>query len=318
MHATLRQAAASDGTLSFHAYSKLALYHPEHGYYCRQRRRVGRSQDADFYTAASLGAVFSELLHGAIEHLLPGPCADYHLVELGVEPGGGVFGACAEQYASHLEIGNADAMDIPSKPVVFANELLDAQPFHRFIVHEGQWRECGVRVLNDGLEECLLEACDGAAQAFLTTLPQRHDGYRLDISLEAEQLLGSIAAQAESGLLLFFDYGKTWTELIDHSPAGTARAYKKHEATRELLDSPGEIDLTCHVCWDRLEDVLKSAGWTTTLESQEAFFVKRATAAVEKIIMQPGTGIDTRKQTLKELIYPGHMGQSFQVLWATR
>ncbi len=314
----LQQVADRSGTLSFCQYSQIALYDPEHGYYCRQRQRVGRSAEADFYTAASLGGVFGELLLGAIEHLLPGPCAEYALVELGVEPGRGTLSGAAERFASYHELGNADKLKLPSKAVVFANELLDAQPFHRFIVRDGQWRESGVRVGNGTLETCLLDEPSPEASAFLATLPVRHEGYRLDISLWAERLLADISAQVSAGLLVFFDYGKSWHELIDTTPAGTARAYRKHEASRELLDAPGEIDLTCHVCWDRLSNALATTNWTPTLESQEAFFVKRATAAMERIVMEPGTGIDPRKQTLKELVYPGHMGRSFQVLWARR
>ena len=40
-----------------------------------------------------------------------------------------------------------------------------------------------------------------------------------------------------------------WADLIGDRPAGTARAYYRHEATRDLLARPGEQDLTCHVCW---------------------------------------------------------------------
>ena len=57
-----RAAAGGGGTLTFARFMELALYHPATGYYRRDRPRVGRRRDADFYTATSLGTVFGELV----------------------------------------------------------------------------------------------------------------------------------------------------------------------------------------------------------------------------------------------------------------
>jgi len=45
-------------TVRFDAFMRLALYHPELGYYRRDRLRVGRDRAADFYTSTSLGPLF--------------------------------------------------------------------------------------------------------------------------------------------------------------------------------------------------------------------------------------------------------------------
>ncbi len=77
--------------------------------------------------------------------------------------------------------------------------------------------------------------------------------------------------------LLAFDYGKTWIELAEATPAGTARAYFRHAQSNDLLARPGEQDLTCHVCWDWLADALARHGFAAPqVESQESFFVHHA------------------------------------------
>ncbi|MBC2594558.1 SAM-dependent methyltransferase [Ruficoccus amylovorans] len=311
----LRQAADPAGHLSYAGFTRLALYHPEHGYYHRQRERVGRNEQSDFYTAASLGGVFADLLLEAIGQLAPAPLESFSLVELGVEAGRGTLAGQAGRFAFTHEIGSGQSMDLPERAIVFANELLDAQPFHRFGFIEGQWREYGVLVGPDGLSEVLLPRPSAEAEEFLATLPPSGEGYRLDISLEAETLLARIARQVRSGLLVFFDYGRSWPGLLEETPAGSARAYHRHEASTDLLARPGEQDLTCHVCWDRLADTLTANAWPgAKLETQEAFFVKHAAPAIERIITAPGNTFDPKKQTLKELIYPGHMGRKFQVM----
>ena len=54
------EAAACGGVLPFVRFMELALYAPELGYYERGRAVVGRG--GDFYTSASVGPVFGELL----------------------------------------------------------------------------------------------------------------------------------------------------------------------------------------------------------------------------------------------------------------
>lgn len=319
IHETLRARADADGVLSFRDFSEAALYDSVFGYYRRDRSRVGRSRETDFYTAASLGVVFADLLREAILTQLQDDPRSYTLVELGTEPGGGAMAKHGETFAAYRAVGVTDTLELPSKAVVFANELLDAQPFHRFVYQGGAWQESGVKVTDERLAEVLLDEPSVSARGFLEKLPAAGEGYRLDISLAAEEQLGRIARQVERGLIVMFDYGKSWQELIEACPAGTARGYYRHELTGNLLERPGGQDLTCHVCWDRLEQQLASCGFEDIrLERQEAYFMKHAVAAIERIVMAPDAGMSREKQTLKELLYPGHMGHKFQVLTARR
>ena len=107
--------------------------------------------------------------------------------------------------------------------------------------------------------------------------------------------------------------------MLNDYPKGTARSYFKHHQVADLLHQPGKQDITCHICWDWLEEGLKDAGFTEiTLESQEAFFVKHAQRCIEKIIAAKAGSYDGNRQSLLHLIHPGTMGQQFQAMWGFR
>ena len=65
-----------------------------------------------------------------------------------------------------------------------------------------------------------------------------------------------------NGILLIIDYAIDSKKY--YSPQkndGTILAYKNQRAFREILHSPGEFDLTCHICSDLLIYQAKLAGF---------------------------------------------------------
>ena len=64
------------------------------------------------------------------------------------------------------------------------------------------------------------------------------------------------------GLFLPLDYGKT-LELLEICPRALP-ALTTHQQSEELLSRPGEQDLTCHLCWDWIEDILKKQNFINT------------------------------------------------------
>ena len=107
---------------------------------------------------------------------------------------------------------------------------------------------------------------------------------------------------------------------VPERPGGTARAYFRHEVSRDLLARPGGQDLTCHVCWDRLERVLRGGGFDPVrVERQEAFFLRHAAPAIEALLAaKPAGEFSPARQTLQELLHPAHLGHKFQILSARR
>jgi len=292
-----------------------ALYAPGLGYYVTERARVGKAPGTDFTTAAALGPMFGELVAAAAARLV-GDLGAHALVEVGAEPGQAHFAGVAAAFAEHRVFRIGEEPVLPPRAVLVANELLDAQPFDRFIFQRGAWRELGVRVDAPTLgPEVLPGFTDPAAAAFVAGLPPAAEGWILDVSFAAERLLAKLLAGGWRGAVILLDYGKTLAQCLESAPAGTARAYHRHELSGDLLACLGSQDLTCHVLWDRLEAVLQAAGFRSGLDRQEAFFVKLAGPAMERIARSGDLEATGR---LRALTHPAHFGSKFQVLHGVR
>jgi SAM-dependent MidA family methyltransferase len=322
-----RARAGDGGAMPFDRFMELALYDPALGYYRHDRIRAGRSPGTDFHTASSVGPVFGELVCAAAGTLLArqnARPADFTFVEIGAEPGGGVLAGVAHPFAAARVIRVGEPSGLSGPCVVFSNELFDAQPCRRLVFRGGAWRELGVAPRAGRLVEVELAAppstgADGDGDGLPPLPASWHENYHLDLPLAAAGLARRIAAQPWSGLFLAFDYGKTWPELLEDTPAGTVRAYHRHRQHNDLLARPGAQDLTCHVCWDWLAGALKSAGFAPpVVERQEAFFIHHAADYLAAQTSSEPTAASPRKLALMQLLHPGNLGQKFQALHAWR
>jgi SAM-dependent MidA family methyltransferase len=328
---SILKAEAGAGAIPFSRFMELCLYHPRLGYYRRSQPRVGYAEGTDFLTSATSGPVFGELVSAACVSLLAGrDPSEFAFVEIGAEPEThgrrGVLAGVAHPFRSVEAVGIDEtcpgdgraaiggAIPIEGKCIVFSNELFDAQPFHRFLFRAGAWREVGVAFAGNAPVE---QELPPATPAYLPL--SAPEGYRIDAPLHATRLLDSIASLPWNGLFVAFDYGKSWDELTQATPQGTARAYARHRQSNDLLARPGEQDLTCHVCWDWLAGSLSRHGFEgVTCESQESFFVHHASTWLKAEMSGTSSALDSRKRSLLQLIHPVHMGQAFQVLHASR
>jgi len=310
-----RSAAGPAGRLRFDRFMDLALFDPAVGYYTRDRRRVGYGPGTDFFTATTSGEVFADLVIAACRSLLPGDPRRWTFVEIGAEPGRGLLEGRTHPFGAARTVMLGQPLALAGDCIVFSNELFDAQPCRRFVRAHGEWHETFVAIQGEALT-----AIDLPATGVPVALPaEAPEGYRIDAPIAATDLLRRIVAEPWHGLFLACDYGKSWVELAEHTPAGTARAYHAHTQSNDLLARPGEQDLTCHVCWDWLADGLAEAGFRpSALMSHEAFFMRQAGAYIEAAIAAEAGGFSPRKLALMQLLHPAHLGQKFQVLHAIR
>lgn len=313
---TLAERHGAGSWISLETFVEAALYLPEHGYYRRPRERVGYRADRDFYTASSLGPVFSNLVLTSIDKLLPENRDDYSFVELGAEPSRHLLSDSNHGFADHRVVRIGEPFQLEGPCVVFSNELFDAQPFRRFGFFSGCWHEIGVRLCGG---QPLLEPVSLGENppAFLPA--SAPEGYRLDYPSGAARIAEAIAGDPWHGLFVAFDYGLPWSELSGNRPVGTGRTYHHHHQGTDLLESPGNRDITHHICWDHLSDILLENGFSAPcLESQEAFFMHHAVTEIARLIEAGAGEWSPERQTLKELIHPRNMGSKFQVLHAIR
>jgi len=313
----LRVRARGEPALCFADFMDVALYEPAKGYYRRSGPRIGYGPGTDYLTVSASSSLFGRLVVAACARLLgASAAAASEFVEIGAERGCGVLRGIAHPFRSARHVGIGEPLRIEGPSVVFSSEVFDAQPFRRFRFRAGRWRELGVSIGDGALAEVELAAGGRAPAPLPDSAPE---GYVIDAPLEAAALAGRIAAQPWSGLFLAFDYGKSWEEIAFETPAGTARAYRNHAQRNDLLDRPGEQDLTCHVCWDWLADALRRLGFRDPrLESQEAFFTRNCGEFIAALAAADAGRMSRDKLSLIQLLHPAHMGQKFQALWAVR
>jgi len=307
--------------VSFARFMELAMYHPLAGYYTRDFKRVGRDDKADFFTSTTFSPVFGELVVAAVVKLLaPAAPADFVFVEIGAEPGGGILRDVAHPFASYQIISLGQPFTLPPRAVVFSNELFDAQPFHRVVWREGRWRELGVALTGRSLREVELPELTPELAVHADRLPKTSpEGYHIDLPLRTIPILERIIGPKWSGLFVAFDYGKYWQELVENLPAGTGRTYHRQKMGSDLLARPGKQDLTCHICWDWLEDGLVRAGFgEPRVDSQESFFMHHAQKSLAAMTTAEAGSFSPRKRMLMQLMHPANMGQKFQALYALR
>jgi SAM-dependent MidA family methyltransferase len=147
----------------------------------------------------------------------------------------------------------------------------------------------------------------------LAVLP---DGFVLEVCPQAEAWWRQAARLLGHGKLLTLDYG-TVESLTPERTAGTLRAYYRHHLADDVLDRPGEQDLTAHVNFRTLLEAGQAEGLRTeAFANQEQFLTRIATQlwTAEAAAQWP----PDYKRQFQTLTHPQLLGQSFRVLVQSR
>lgn len=306
-------------TMTWSQFIQEVLYAPAIGYYTSKRLRVGKSENSDFYTASSVGPLFGRLLIDAFCSLLgTEDPKNYTFVEIAVEAGNGVLKGLEHPFKETLELPLGTELKIPPKAIVFANEWLDALPFERIVRGKNGWLMRYVVIDGESLSETTIPL--DTDFPWVQKLPKEApEGYEIDIPYQACSALQKVIQQPWEGLFCTFDYGLDWFDHCNARPSGTARGYRKHTLVTDLLNDLGETDITCHIVWDWLKDILTDNEFTSVdVLRQEPFFMHHSQKEIAEVIQnKPGSFTDDRAK-LMELLHPNHMGAKFQVLSGIR
>jgi NADH dehydrogenase [ubiquinone] 1 alpha subcomplex assembly factor 7 len=138
--------------------------------------------------------------------------------------------------------------------IVIANEFFDALPVRQFVRTGAGWRERLVGLGADGRLAFGLAAEPPAGLA----LPERPEGFVLEVSAEGMAIAGLIARHVASqgGAALAIDYGEA------ASAGDTLQAVRAHGFVDPLAE-PGEADLTTQVDFGALSAAASRAGAAT-------------------------------------------------------
>lgn len=326
----IRREIRAQGPISFARFMELALYCPNLGYYERPGSRIGKA--GDYYTSVSVGPLFGQLLAFQFGKWLEGISGPVQIVEGGAHDGrlaadilSGLPGSLLERLEYWViepsvnrqkwqqETLNEFAgkvrwfKDFPPevRGVIFCNELLDSMPFKRigWDAKQGTW-----------FEWCVTEDFQWARLPYSWSVPMDAeltavlpDGYTLDVNLAAAKWWIRARHALRGGTLCALDYfledHEVWRpERIN----GTARAYRNHRVSDDLLADPGEQDITSHVHVTPLRGFGKEEFTSEPIMTQAKFLTR---------ILQQGARLgESFAAQFKTLTHPEHLGEKFKVL----
>ncbi len=354
----LRERIQREGPIPFYDWMKTALYDPEHGYYCRSdRERWGRAGDyrtspeQSILFSATFARYFAKL-HTALDS----PDA-WTIVECGAGAGyfaesvlltlqerfPDVFRATRyvidevsrnsrfqisdrlRRFAAKVELTQLEEIEPLNPAIVFANELLDAFPVHRIVMGKGELLEFYVGVNKSGSFEWEIGKLSEQLDKNLAHLDiQLREGQIAEINPGIEQWLELVSRKIRKGYLVIVDYGAQASDLYDPGarPNGTLRAFHRHRLAEDLLMNPGEQDLTSSINWMLVKTLATKTGFKVAAFERQDKFLLGAGLLDEMELRVTLAQSETEKVSLRaearEMILPGGMAESFQVLVAEK
>ena len=244
-----------DGPIPFRRFMEVALYHPEHGYYRRPRDPFGKAGRLLHGRADPAGLRHPD--GGAHPPALPrdGRAARISRWSNWARAGGEMAEAFSEWRYVPVDI---DCGELPEsfRGVVFSNEFFDALPVDVAVFRDGAFREQRVALRRT-------DASSGETAATVAPeverLPARATSRRPKKAAGTKRTStrsrgwSASRARCEAGYVLTIDYGYTRAESV-RFPAGTLMGYRRHTAREDVLEDPGERDITAHVNFTALEE----------------------------------------------------------------
>lgn len=276
----------STGPMSVATYMGLCLTHPTRGYY-RGADPLGAG--GDFITAPEISQMFGEIIGFHLVNLWQqlGEPKAFTLLELGpgrgtlmadmlrvacrapgfgdalqlrlFETSPGLMAAQQQRLAAYAPQWQQNFEDFPDGPLlVVANEFFDALPIRQFVRRPDGWHERLVGLVDDkfafGLSptplppETMPEAVAAAAPDSL-----------YEAGIAGTELMTRLArtVAGHGGSMLVIDYGYAATQTGE-----TLQGVRRH-AYADVLDAPGETDLSAHVDFGALGEAARRAGLVT-------------------------------------------------------
>ncbi len=207
----------------------------------------------------------------------------------------------------------------PGTPlIVFANEFFDALPVEILSIHG----KLHLALENNRLHETWLPPLAEELEFLDRYGVHPEAGERIEVPTLAQDWTRQIASAIVRGVLLVIDYGYTHNQQLAGRHRGTLMAYRQHSASSDPYQAPGEQDLTAHVNFTALAAACEQEGMQVEkLRTQSQFLMgvgeKNQFANAFEDCRVPQERAKVALQ-LKHLVTPVGMGETFQVLIASR
>ncbi len=317
-----------NGPITIATYMDLCLAHPEYGYY-RTGNPVGAA--GDFITAPEVSQLFGEMVGIWTADIIVklGNPKKIYLCELG--PGHGTLmkdvmrvlsklGASIEVHLVEISetlktkqkevlgqvIWHETIDTLPGDaPIIFiANEFFDALSFHQAVKTKVGWQEAVIGLSGDQLAFGLGSLLVGE------DLPDAPENSVYEFSPARETMWEEIVTRIDrqKGAALVIDYGHLEPKLV-----GTFQAVKNHRYAN-VLENPGEQDLTSHVDFSILKHLAKNVQIDHFTTQSEFLKIMGIEIRAENLAHSNPSLRENIMAGLRRLVHRDEMGQLFKVI----
>lgn len=331
----------TNGPMSVATYMGLCLTHPTKGYY---KGDDPLGAQGDFITAPEISQMFGELIGFHLVNVwqqMDEP-KRFNLVELG--PGRGTLMADILRVACRAE-GFRDALKLKlfetnpaltaqqrnrlesyepqwlenfetfdDGPVlVVANEFFDALPIRQFIRKTDGWHERLVGLI-EGKRAFGLSPTPIPNDTMPSAIADAEEDSLFEVCFAGSEVMSRLAkvVAKHGGSILAIDYGYARTQTGD-----TLQGVRNH-AFADVLDAPGEVDLSAHVDFGALAAVALEVGLSVQPLATQGEFLTRLGIAERAAALagaNPGSAEDIRLAH-DRLVGKSQMGDLFKVFCA--
>ncbi len=242
-----------------------------------------KSNSDDKLSVIEFGAGDGSLMSGLLEYFF---INDKKILKnvcfIIIEPNKGMIKKQQKKLEKYLKLGFdilwrslEDFEDRSLNGVVLANEVLDALPVERIINSKGKIHRQGVSIDKKSgrlfFEEIAitqeLEKSIASAQEILNiNIPPEFapEGWTTEWHVDNKKWLRDIYEKINNGILLIIDYAKEAKRYYSLSNSnGTLISYKNQKIVENVFESPGDCDLTSHICIESLIHDSETLGFET-------------------------------------------------------
>ncbi len=199
-----------------------------------------------------------------------------------IEPNKGMIKKQKKKLEKFLKLGFnitwrslEDLEDKSLSGVILANEVLDALPVERIINLKGRIYRQGVSIDEESgklffkampITTELQKSIAFAEEKLDINIPPKNapEGWTTEWHIDNKSWLKDVYEKINNGILLVIDYAKEAKRYYSlNNNNGTLISYKNQKVVGSFFDSPGDCDLTSHVCTETLICDSEALGFKT-------------------------------------------------------
>ena len=331
--------------ISYAEYIDAVLYHPEFGYYMKNKQKIG--SQGDFITTSNISDIYGRITAKWFASVCKKNNLEPTFCEIGAGNGRFAYAFLQEWEDSiktpltymivesspyHLKLQNdllkpkysitqvnkLDDLE-PFEGMIFSNELFDALPVHVIEKENGQLYEVMVGIKNDTLYEVKVPLTNPAIHSFLgETGLELKEKQRIEVPLLMAGMVQDISRVLAKGIVVTADYGYTNEDWKHPSRRkGSLRGYYQHQMIDNVLEHPGDMDITTHIHFDWFIQKGEQAELLFHSKLRQDEFLLKAGILKElenHYDPNPFSEISKRNRAIRSLIMPSGISSFFHLV----